>query len=316
MAVNLDTYLAPDVIQEIYTDIKTGLLSSDPGINNILERILATRGKAVRPIFMGLIARMAGGNWESVHNAAMLIEAVHIASLLHDDVIDGSDLRRGEETINSRYSNKISVLAGDYMFIKTMILSHEIEDARVSTIIFNAVERMIRGEIRDSLQTGLLDEQTYISIAADKTAALFAAAGELGAMLSDVSEKERLWGRDLGENIGIAFQIVDDTLDYCGDPEIMGKPELSDLTAGRMTLPLIYSLRKFDEDEIEKMLSGGVSSIKKLSALVRNNGGIEFALKQARNYLQKARKIAKQFDNRDGQDAFNEFIEILVERHV
>ena len=315
MTAYIDEILTSDIIEILHNGIKEELHSSNDDVNVTIDHVLAAHGKAVRPAFMALAAQFAGGTWDSVLKAAIVIESIHVSSLLHDDVIDGSEMRRGVETLNARYSDKISVLSGDYIFIKAVMLCHEFEDSRATSIILQAVERMIRGEIRDSLVTSVINEETYLSIAADKTASLFAAAGELGIMLSGGSEKEILRGRSIGEYIGTAFQIVDDTLDYRGDSQVMGKPGLMDAIAGRMTLPLIYSLRKYTPEKIREMISGGRSSVQELSALVRSNGGIEYALGYARNYLDKALEVSVQFGNRDAQNALENFIGALIDRH-
>ncbi len=315
MTTYIDEIITSDIIEILHKGIKEELHSPNDDVNETIDHVLVAHGKAVRPAFMALVAQFAGGTWDSVMKAAIVIESIHVSSLLHDDVIDGSDTRRGVVTLNAKYSDKISVLTGDYIFIKAVMLCHKFEDSRATSIILQAVERMIRGEIRDSLVTGVINEETYISIAADKTASLFAAAGELGIMLSGGTENEILRGRSIGEYIGTAFQIVDDTLDYKGDSQVMGKPGLMDAIAGRMTLPLIYSLRQYNPEKIKEIISGGRSSAQKLSALVSSNGGIEYALGYARNYLDKALEVSEQFGNMDAQSSLKNFIRALIDRH-
>jgi octaprenyl-diphosphate synthase len=307
--------ISSDIIPGLYEGMIDEIFSSDPQVDKILEQVLATKGKGVRPTFMAIASSLAGGTWESLYKAAMVIEAVHLASLLHDDVVDGSWLRRGVETLNAKYSDKISILSGDYIFIRAMMMSHDIGVPEASSIVFKSVERMIRGEIRDSFASGIIDEETYLSIVGDKTASLFAASGELGVMLSGSTGMERIWGRELGEFVGTAFQIVDDALDYLGNVEVMGKPGLMDVMAGRMTLPLIYSLKGYNPIKIKKMLSGGENSAKELFELVHRNGGIGYALGRAREYVDRAHEVSRRFENRKAQDDLDEFLEILVERH-
>jgi len=315
MTAYSDEIITSGILEILHDGIKEELHSSSDDVNEIIDHVLAAHGKAVRPAFMTLAAKFAGGTWDSVQQAAIVIESIHVSSLLHDDVIDGSEMRRGVETLNSRHSDKISVLTGDYIFIKAVMLCHNFDNSGATSIVLQAVERMIRGEIRDSLVTGVINEETYLSITADKTASLFAAAGELGIMLSGGSEKEILRGRSMGEYMGTAFQIVDDTLDYRGDSKVMGKPGLMDAIAGRMTLPLIYSLRQYAPEKIKEIISGDRCSAQELSALVKNNGGIEYALGYARNYLDKALDVSEQFGNRNAQAAFENFIGMLIERH-
>ena len=304
----------PDIVRELYADMRGELFTDDPGVNRVMKHLMLAHGKGVRPTFMALAARLVGGDWPDVRKAATVMETIHIASLLHDDVLDGSMLRRGIESVNSRYSDKVSVLSGDYVFVKAMMLSHKLGNAEVTTLVFQAVERMIRGEICDSLADGYITEERYFSIIADKTASLFAASGEIGILLSGGSSVERARGRKLGECVGMAFQIVDDALDFHGDTGEMGKPGLMDVLSGVMTLPLIHSLRSYGPSEISTMLSGGSMSVEKLSGLVRNNGGIEYALGHARAYMDRARLIAGRFENSSACDTLDEFFDVLLDR--
>lgn len=304
-----------DISSEVYAGIVNEMTSSDSDVQVILDQVLEIRGKAVRPLFMAMIASLVKGTWAAVRDAAVIIEAIHLASLLHDDVLDGSDLRRGVETINARYSDKVSVLTGDFIVIRAIRMAQAHRNPEVLKTVLLSVERMVNGEIRDSLVTGVIDEDTYLSIVGDKTASLFAASGELAVMLSGGSKKEVLWGRELGEYVGMAFQIVDDTLDYRGDLDTLGKPGLMDARAGRMTLPLIYSLRNYAPESIEKLLEDMAGSAGELSALVAGQGGIGYALGRAGNYLDSALKVARRFNGtRESLDSLDDFFDALVAR--
>ena len=304
-----------DVSAEVYAGIIEGLISSDPDVQAILNQVLEIRGKAVRPLFMAIVASLEGGTWADIRDAAVIIESIHLASLLHDDVLDGSELRRGVETINARYSDKVSVLAGDFIFIRAIRMAQAHQNPEVLKTVLRSVDRMVDGEIRNSLVTGVIDEDTYLSIISDKTASLFAASGELAVMLSGGAKNEVLWGQELGEYVGIAFQIVDDTLDYCGELDTLGKPGLMDAMAGRMTLPLINSLRNYVPEKIEKLLKDKVDQAEELSNLVAEQGGIEYALGRAGKFLDSARKVARRFNgNRDALESLDEFFNALVAR--
>ena len=306
---------AADISSEVYAGIVSEMTSSDSEVQAILDQVLEIRGKAVRPLFMAIVASLMDGRWAAVRDAAVIIEAIHLASLLHDDVLDGSDLRRGVETINARYSDKVSVLTGDFIVIRAIRMAQAHHNPEVLKTVLQSVERMVNGEIRDSLVTGVIDEDTYLSIVGDKTASLFAASGELAVMLSGGSPKEVLWGRELGEHVGMAFQIVDDTLDYRGDLNTLGKPGLMDARAGRMTLPLIHSLRNYAPELIEKLLGDMAGKAGELSTLVAGQGGIGYALGRAGDYLDNARKVARRFNgNRDALDSLDDFFDALVAR--
>ena len=311
----LDETFTHDIIRDGYSDMRDELLSSDPQLDTILTRIFSQHGKGIRPCFMALVAELVGGSWDSLRRAAMVIEAIHLSSLLHDDVIDGSELRRGVATMNAQHSNKISVLFGDHIFISALKIASELENSEAIRIIHRAVKRMVEGEIRDTLNNEIIDESTYIRIIGDKTASLFAASGELGIILSGVDGIERIWARELGESLGIAFQIIDDTLDYNGNRDKMGKPIFMDVMSKNMTLPLIHSLRGMAIEEVNKILVDRDSSVEKLTELVRMNGGIEYAYQRASDYSEKAREILSRFANTEVQIVFESFFDLLMERH-
>lgn len=304
-----------DIVRDVYKDMRFEFLSSDPILDKILSQIFTQQGKGIRPIFMALVAELVGGSWESLRKAALVIESIHLASLLHDDVVDGSEMRRGVATLNARHSDKISVLFGDHIFVTALMITDEIENPEVVSIIHKALKRMIQGEIRDTLSEKIIDEDTYIKIISDKTASLFAASGELGVILSGIDGIERIWARELGESLGIAFQIIDDTLDYNGSREIMGKPIFMDVMSGNMTLPLIHSLRGMTFEEKKEIIVERKGSTEKLSELVRTNNGIEYAYEIVRDYSEKAREILARFDNKKVHPVFNSFFDLLMERH-
>ncbi len=311
----LDETFTHDIIRDVYSDMRDELLSSDPQLDIILTRIFSQHGKGIRPCFMALVAELVGGSWETLRRAAMVIEAIHLSSLLHDDVVDGSELRRGVATMNAQHSNKISVLFGDHIFISALKIASELENSEAIRIIHRAVKRMVEGEISDTLNNEIIDERTYIRIIGDKTASLFAASGELGIILSGVDGIERIWARELGEALGIAFQIIDDTLDYNGNRDKMGKPIFMDVMSKNMTLPLIHSLRGMTIEETNKILIDRDGSVEKLTELVRMSGGIEYAYKRACDYSEKAREILSRFANTEVQIVFESFFDLLMERH-
>jgi octaprenyl-diphosphate synthase len=314
LAVGLKTLFPRDIVSDVYDVLKDEFHSSEPVINEILEQIFSRQGKGIRTTFMAIIAEMVGGSWESLRKAAVVIEAIHLASLLHDDVVDGSEMRRGKASLNAMHSNKISVLFGDYIFTKALMIAQKIESCDAVSIIHSAVKRMIEGEILDSLHSTIIDEETYFRIIKYKTASLFAASGELGVVLSGVNGIERVWAKELGECLGIAFQIIDDTLDYKGDSEVMGKPILKDIVSGNMTLPLIHSLRKYTLSEIQDIVTDNEGSIERLSEIVRENGGVEYAYGKAHEYSVKAREIIHRFGNAKLDPVFDYFNYMLMNR--
>lgn len=303
------------IIEDVYSIMRNELISSYPLIDRMIEHILARHGKGVRPLFMAFIGKLVGGEWEKIKKAAVIIETIHLASLLHDDVVDRSEFRRGVPTLNARHSDKVSVLFGDYILISAIINAKKIENIEAGEIINNAVKKMVEGEIHDTITNGIIDENRYLEIINAKTASLFAASGELGAVLSGVNGNRRIWAGELGECLGMAFQIIDDTLDYNGNINTMGKPANMDLMSGNMTLPLIYSLRGMSKNEIEEIFSQKDGRVAKLSDIVKNNGGVDYSRKKAQEYINKGRALVSRFGNPDMISVFDNFFGLLINRH-
>ncbi len=302
-----------DIVAEVYDDMRSGFRSSEPVLDRIIGEVLAKQGKGVRPLFMALVAEMAGGNWESLRSAAVVVEAIHLSSLLHDDVVDGSELRRGKETLNARHSDKISVLFGDHIFHSALIFAGRLGHPDAGEVIHTAVKRMIEGEILDSLNERFIDEETYLRIIGNKTASLFAAAGELGVLFSNSNGDHRKWAREMGELVGTAFQIIDDTLDFEGSQDTMGKPAFMDILSGNVTLPLIYSMRNLSSEDRKNVLE---SSIEDVAAFVRNQGGIEYAIKRAGNYMDQARQIKDNFKTSPGESSLDSLFDLMMGRQL
>ncbi|MFC1541506.1 polyprenyl synthetase family protein [Candidatus Latescibacterota bacterium] len=316
ICLEFENIYSRNIISDVYSDLRGNFITSSFDLDKILSKIFSKRGKGIRPVLMCLVSGLVGGSWEKVRKASVIIEAIHLASLLHDDVLDGADLRRGDATINALYSDKVSILFGDYIFVNAIIMANELKRSDAVSIVHNAVKRMVEGEISDSLKDHVITEEEYIRIIGDKTASLFAAAGELGVILSGVNGVEKEWARELGENLGIAFQIIDDTLDYEGNSDKMGKPKYLDVMSNNMTLPLIHSLRDMTNGEIKSFLAENKKTTGKISEFVRLNDGIDYAYQRARDYSDKARKILSRFDINGAYNDFERFLEMLINRHV
>ncbi len=305
---------AMDIGNAVYRAIRKEFASSDPVIDRILGEALICRGKGVRPRFMERMAQLNGGSWDDVAHAAMVIEAIHLASLFHDDVVDGSRLRRGTATLNARYTDRISVLFGDYIFMRALAITETLGDDEAVTVIHDAVQRMVEGEIRESICPGAVDEASYLTVIGNKTASLFAAAGEIAIILTGGGKRERLWSRELGECVGVAFQIIDDTLDFHGNPEETGKQRFMDLRSGCLTLPLIHSLRGYDTEAVDRVIAGAENSAEPVLALVREKGGIEYARDRALEYLRRCREILRFFPRGDADPDWNVFFDSMLDR--
>ncbi len=312
--MKFDIACSENIIADVYDDLRARFQSSRFDLDSILAKVFSKRGKGIRPLFMCLAAQMAGGSWEDVRKAAVIIEAIHLASLLHDDVLDGAEIRRGGATLNAQYSDKVSILFGDQIFLNAIIMANELGYDGAVDVIHSSVKRMVEGEICDTLEDGMITEEDYIRIIGDKTASLFAVSGKLGVILSDGDVEKAAMAGELGELLGTAFQIVDDTLDYMGDAVTMGKPTFLDAASKNVTLPLIYSLRDMSLEDASAFLAAHENDYEELTAFVRKNGGIEYAIGRARDYTDKARGMLSKFEKSPAHDTFERLFDMLMNR--
>jgi octaprenyl-diphosphate synthase len=264
------------------------LRSDSPLITSIARHLLKTKGKRIRPAFVFLSSRASGNFGEHSVDASLAIELIHTATLLHDDVVDEADLRRGQETVNAKWTNLISVLMGDYLFAKAFRVMVDTGSVALIDAISRATERVSVGELRQIEETGnySLSEEEYLDIIANKTASLFNVSCEAGPILMNRPPDYRERFADFGEKIGTAFQIADDLLDFVGDAESTGKEPGIDVLNGRVTLPLIYSLRKVSEASSREIVEQlrkerDHRTFERVSAFIAENGGIEYATKRA-----------------------------------
>jgi len=271
------------------------LRGDSPLISSIARHLLKTKGKRIRPAFLFLTSRAAGSFTEHSVDASLAVELIHTATLLHDDVVDESDIRRGQETVNNKWKNLISVLMGDYIFAKAFRIMADAQSLELIDAIARATERVSIGELRQIEETRnyALSEEEYFEIIADKTASLFSISCEAGPILAGRDAAERRRFSDFGENIGTAFQVADDLLDFVGDPEETGKELGIDALNGYVTLPLIYSLRSVNEAsgrEIIKSLGddNGEETFEKIYSFVEEQGGLDYTSRRATELSERA----------------------------
>jgi octaprenyl-diphosphate synthase len=280
------------------TKLRDYLRADSALISTVIRHIMSSRGKRLRPAVLFLTARGGGYHSPRLVEAALAIELIHTATLLHDDVVDESDFRRGQHTVNHRWNNLVSVLMGDFLFSRAFVVMVKTGSSEVIRAISSATERVSFGELRQIEECANHDlaEAEYIRIISDKTAALFSAACEIGPIIKKAPARERSKFRDFGENVGIAFQITDDLLDFVGNSTKTGKNTGSDLIQGKVTLPLIYSLSKSSKKvraEISDLLNNGINrkGIGRIVEFVTEKGGIDYAYGIARQYSERASDI-------------------------
>lgn len=241
-------------MDQVNQHLRQQLTSEVVLINQIAEYIIANGGKRLRPILMLLISQALNYQGKQHINLAAVIELIHTATLLHDDVVDESDMRRGEKTSHEIWGNAASVLVGDFLYSKSFQMMVEANDMRVMSVLANATNRISEGEVQQLLNIGNLDitESAYYQIIENKTAKLFEAACELAAILGGLNDNKQVKLAKFGMHLGAAFQIADDVLDYTADAETMGKNLGDDFAEGKLTLPLIYILQ--NGSDVEKQL--------------------------------------------------------------
>ncbi|MEW5795256.1 MAG: polyprenyl synthetase family protein [Candidatus Zixiibacteriota bacterium] len=271
------------------------LRGDTPLISSIARHLLRTKGKRIRPAFLFLSSRAANYFSDRAIDASLSIELIHTATLLHDDVVDESEMRRGQETVNHKWKNLISVLMGDYIFAKAFRIMVGTGSMELISAISRATERLSVGELRQIEETRnySLSEEEYFDIIADKTASLFAVSCATGPILAGQDAAEQRCFSDFGERIGTAFQVADDLLDFVGDPAITGKEPGIDVLNGHVTLPLIYSLKTVGEAsrrEIVGILKSGEDedSFDRVFAFVQECGGLDYASRRAFDLSEQA----------------------------
>ncbi|MFH0991761.1 MAG: polyprenyl synthetase family protein [bacterium] len=297
-------------------------MRSQVGLVDLVARyIIRQKGKRVRPILVFLSAKACGSIQESTFRAATLVEILHTATLIHDDVVDDADTRRGFASINAVWKNKVAVLMGDYLLSRGLLLSLEHDDTYFLLCTSRAVKRMSEGELLQIQKSRQLntDEETYLKIISDKTASLLSTCTEIGAASTTEDKEKRALFRNFGENVGIAFQIRDDLLDYLGRRSIIGKPTGTDLKEKKLTLPFIYALRQAPQKEAKQALKLVKSGARKKELFwvldfIQAHGGIEYSKGRAEYYAQQARQCLVPVPDSEAKHALLQFVDFVIER--
>ena len=273
--------LAAADMQRVDALIRQRLSSDVVLINQIADHIIASGGKRLRPMLHVLAAGAAGYRGDHHTKLAAIIEFIHTSTLLHDDVVDESDLRRGRKTANALWGNAASVLVGDFLYSRSFQLMVELEDMRIMRILADTTNTIAEGEVLQLLNIGNADvnEAAYLAVIERKTAVLFAAATELGGIVGGLPEKQIAALREYGMQLGYAFQIADDLLDYVSDADTLGKNIGDDLAEGKPTLPVIYALEKSSPEQAQSLRHaiehGGLDSLDRIIAAIRDSGALD-----------------------------------------
>jgi octaprenyl-diphosphate synthase len=279
-----------------------------PTIGNYVKE---SGGKRIRPAVLLMAARMAGYTGDRAVLYASVIEFIHTATLVHDDIIDESELRRGREAAHTRWGNHVTVLFGDFLYLKSMSLALTQDSLEVIRLLCDVTLRIVEGEIHQLTKNGVVEltEEEHFDIVRRKTAYLFAGCAKIGGMLGPATreQQEALW--EYGFNIGMAFQIVDDLLDFTGEEGALGKPVGGDLIEGKMTLPVIHLLAHGDHDAdalIRKIVGERASTFdewRELRALLAETGSIDYANRIAAQFVERAKHALYAFSAGPERDA-------------
>ncbi|MGE4288525.1 MAG: polyprenyl synthetase family protein [Salinivirgaceae bacterium] len=319
----IDSIKAPikDEMEKFQPYFKSYLKSKASLLNIIINYLLKRKGKQMRPMLVFLTARLNGAINESTYHAASLIELMHTATLVHDDVVDDSNMRRGFFSINALWKNKIAVLLGDYLLAKGLLLAVHKNEFEQLKIVSTAVEEMSEGELLQIEKARKLDidENTYFEIIRKKTAALMVACTKAGAHSVGVNGQLIEKMEAFGECLGMAFQIRDDLFDYDRNGNF-GKPSGNDIKERKMTLPFIHSLNQCsaaEKRQIIRMMRQKNKSVKMIDDImdfVRRNGGIEYATEVMNNYKNQALEILSHFPKNDANKSLVQLVEYTISR--
>ena len=275
--------------------IRASMKSTVPLVDQVAEHIIAGGGKRLRPLIVLLAARACGYRGSSHIDAAAFIEFIHTATLLHDDVVDGSEKRRGRDTANAVYGNQASVLVGDFVYSRAFQMMAAIGSQRVMEIMSEATNVIAEGEVLQLMNAGDPDttQQRYLDVIHRKTAKLFESGAEVGAVLAGASPSQQRALADYGRHLGTAYQLIDDVLDYRSNPEERGKNLGDDLAEGKPTLPLIHALRQTPDAEARRLIrdaieNGGLAQLESIVAAIESTGALEYTRRLAQDEADKA----------------------------
>mgnify|MGYP000710391107 FL=1 len=306
---------------KIFEDkFKDSVKSKVPLLDTIMNYIVKRKGKQMRPLLVLHCAKLFGEVNESTYRGAALVELLHTATLVHDDVVDEASMRRGFFSINALWKNKVAVLVGDYLLSKGLLLSLKNKDFKALEILSSAVEKMSEGELLQMEKARKLDitEEVYFDIITKKTSSLLASCCGIGANSTGVSEEVLEDVIAMGEAVGIAFQIKDDLFDY-GDNKI-GKPTGIDIIEKKMTLPLIYALNVADKGERRKIIKviknskKSKADIQEVIQFVKTKGGIEYAQTRMLEYKKKAEDLLNSIPTESSTEYLKALIDYVIER--
>jgi octaprenyl-diphosphate synthase len=309
-------------LEKVEQEISLESVSSVEAVTSINQYLQAGGGKRLRPILLLLSAKLFGPTTDSAIRLAAVVEMLHTATLIHDDVIDFAKTRRGRPSINVVWGNHTSVLSGDWLYMQAFQIALRERHFHVLDILIGLTQDMVEGELIQLERIGKLDisEADYMELIDRKTASLFSVCARLGTVIGGGDEATETRMGEFGWNLGIAFQLVDDVLDFTSREKILGKPVGNDLREGKVTLPLIYSLKTATPDErrlIETVLTDGnydQAPFVNILQMLHRHQGVERALERAQSFTEKAKAVLAEFPESPCQRALLAVTEMVTER--
>jgi octaprenyl-diphosphate synthase len=316
--------LIADDLKRLEQSIDKLLTTRVSFIREVVHHIIKSGGKRIRPILVILSARLSGcTDYRHIPYAA-IVEFIHTATLLHDDVVDNARTRRGSPTANTLWGNEPSVLVGDFLFSKSFDLMVADQNAEILSVMSKVTTALAEGEIMELLKTSDIEttEDEYYEIIANKTAVLLSAACEVGAILGGVDETKRNALNKFGYHFGMAFQLTDDILDYVSKGATLGKDAGSDLKEGKITLPLIHALKSAGAEERQTIIDGINKSrmtqkdFRKVRGIISRHGGIDYAVQVSKNHIEQAISLLNVFPASPYRAALAGLAEFVTKRET
>lgn len=307
-------------MQAVDACIRDRLRSDVALVNQIGEYIISAGGKRLRPTLVLLSARANSYEGEKHVDLAAIIEFIHTATLLHDDVVDESELRRGRDTANAVWGNAASVLVGDFLYSRSFQMMVDVNNLEIMSILADTTNTIAAGEVLQLMTMGnpATSEESYLQVIEKKTAKLFEAAARLGAVIAGQPKETETALANYGLNLGMAFQVADDLLDYASDAETLGKNIGDDLAEGKVTLPLIYMLKHGTKDQRALVMTAleahGSRGVQEVSAAVRASGALEYCYESAQAYVHNAQASLHVLPDSRYRDAMSELADFALAR--
>ncbi len=308
-------------MQAVDAAIRTQLHSDVALVSQIADYIISAGGKRIRPALVLLMAKAWGYQGEDHYKLAAVVEFIHTATLLHDDVVDESDLRRGRKTANAMFGNAASVLVGDFVYSRAFQMMVSVNSMRVMQILADATNVIAEGEVLQLMNMHDPDvtEERYLQVIRSKTAKLFEAATELGSLIAGAPEQQVAAAAEYGRSLGTAFQLIDDVLDYSGDSTAIGKNVGDDLREGKPTLPLIYLMQHGTSQQRELVraciANGDEAHFDQVLAAITTSGALDYTRRQAEAARDRAIEAIDALPSGTGKDALHSLANFAVDRN-